>query len=53
MNDDGKKQITFETEGDIHEDIKVLVAEINKNIKPDSPEMLYLNGVNKLFPSWI
>ncbi|KAK8841158.1 hypothetical protein M9Y10_027358 [Tritrichomonas musculus] len=49
MTDGDKQQITFETEGDIHEDIKVLVAEINKNIKPDSPEMLYLNGVNKMF----
>lgn len=49
MNDDGKKQITFETEGDIHEDIKVLVNELNKKIKSDSPEMLYINGFNKMF----
>ena len=49
MNEDGKQQITFETEGDIHDDIKVLVSEINKKIKSDSPEMLYINGFNSMY----
>lgn len=41
--------ISFETEGDLHEEIKSLVEQINKESAPDSPESNYLIGLNSMY----
>ena len=44
-----KPDITFETESDIHDEVKSLVDKINSEFSPNDPKSAYLVNINAMF----